>query len=456
MRIKEKLSKLYQHIMEPQHDLQYEILCCVVFISLLILSVFLKPVALLCFAVSAGMMLLLKNDALFRFLLFAFPFAVAFKMDPDSSSFFTYMEFLALFLMIIRLRRISLVVVVPMGILLVTVILGMQSFGAIVDVVKLVAGLLILYYFTEEYQKVDMIKYFSFFIAGMVSSSFLGAFKLHIPRLLDMYYGEIDYVNVGSKTVMRFEGIFNDPNYFSVAAMFCVVVCLLTLLSRTYKGNKNNKYIWIGSAVGFVLFSILGLATISKSFFLLYIVSCALIIWSAYKDSPLMKQLNPKTMMMVGAIIIITVVVIDPFGLISSIISRLTSSNLLTGRGVIWADYWKAITQSAGSVFFGNGIDAALVNGRAAHNSYIESVYYLGLIGLLLYIAAFAVILLNKHRPFKRKVVNYIGALVLMMAFAFLCSMNRTEIKYYLMICYIIYNSNFGKHKQMNRQQTEV
>ena len=454
MKIKEKLSKLYHCVMEPQHDLQYEVFFCIVFTFLLTLSVFLKPVALLCFAVSVGMMLLLKNDALFRILLFACPFAVVFKMNPDSSSFFTYMEFLALFLLIARVRRVSPVIIVPMVVFLLTVILGIQSFGAIV--VKLVVGLLILYYFTEEYRKIDMIKYSSFFLAGMVTSSFLGAFKLHIPRLMDMYYGETDYVNVGGKTIMRFEGIFNDPNYFSVAAMFCVLICLLSLLNRTYKGNINNKYIWVGSAIGFVLFSAFGLATASKSFFLLYVVSCVLIAWSAYKNSLMLKQLNPKKIVIIVAIIIITVVVIDPFSLISTIISRLTSSNLLTGRGEIWAAYLDAIFQSAGSVFFGHGIDAELVNQRAAHNSYIESVYYLGLIGLLLYVAAFAVILLNKRRPFKRTLVNYIGFLVLMAAFAFLCSMNRTEIKYYLMICFIIYNNNFSPSKRMKLQQTEM
>ena len=149
-------------------------------------------------------MLFLKNDALFRILWFAFPFAVVFKMSPDSSSFFTYMEFLTLFLLIVRVRRISPIIIVPMTIFLLAVALHIHSLGAIVDVVKLAAGLLILYYFTEEYRKIDMIKCCSFFLAGMVSSSFLGAFKLHILRLLDMYYGEIDYMDVGSKTVMRF------------------------------------------------------------------------------------------------------------------------------------------------------------------------------------------------------------------------------------------------------------
>ena len=143
MQFKDMITRRIHQILEPEHDLRYEVICCLVFNVLLVLSVFVKPVALLCFVVSAAMLLFLRSDALYRWLLFAFPCAVIFKMNPDSSSFFTYLEFLSLFLIVIRARKISLVVVAGIALLVLEVLVGINSLGAVVDIVKLIVGLLL-------------------------------------------------------------------------------------------------------------------------------------------------------------------------------------------------------------------------------------------------------------------------------------------------------------------------
>lgn len=445
MQIKDMITKRIHQILKPEHDLRYEVICCLVFNILLILSVFAKPVALLCFVVSAGMLLFLRSDAIYRWLLFAFPCAVIFKMDPDSSSFFTYLEFLSLFLIVIRTRKISPLVVAGIALLVLEVLVGINSLGAVVDIVKLVAGLLLYYYFTEEYLRKDIVKYTSFFLAGMISSSILGMFKLNIPRLMDMYYGEVDYARIGGEQITRFQGIFNDPNYFSIAAILCVLICLLALLSRTYAGSKRNLYTWIGVAAGFVLFSLWGLSTISKSFFLLYVVTIVIAVLDLRKSSPLLRKLDMKKALIAAGIAVVAVVVIDPMGLISSVIGRLQASDLLTGRGKIWGMYWTAISQSAGVFLFGNGIDAGLLDQQSAHNMYLETVYYIGLIGCLLYAANIVLITWCKRRPFQHKISNYLGFAAVFATFMFLCGLNRTEYKYYLMIAFMIFNYNFQK-----------
>lgn len=445
MQIKDMIMKRLHQILEPEHDLRYEVICCLVFNILLIISVFAKPMALLCFLVSAGMLLFLRNDALYRWLLFAFPFAVIFKMGPDSSSFFTYLEFLSLFLIMVRIRKISPLVVGGIALLVLEVLVSINSFGAAVDIIKLITGLLMYYYFTEDYLRKDVVKYVLFFLAGMLSSSVLGMFKLHIPRLMEMYYGEVDYAWIGGEQITRFQGIFNDPNYFSIAAILCVLVCLLALLSRTYAGSKRNLYSWIGIAAGFILFSVLGLSTVSKSFFLLYVVSIVIAIVDLRKSSPLLRKLDMKKALIAGGVAVIAVLVIDPMGLISSVIGRMQASDLLTGRGKIWLDYWRVISQSAGAFLLGNGIDAALIDQQSAHNMYIETVYYIGLIGCLLYTANIVLITWCRRRPFKHKLSNYLGFLAVFAAFMFLCGLNRTEYKYYLMIGFMIFNYNFQK-----------
>ena len=447
MGIKKQCAELMNRILKPKHSLRLEMIGCLIFYILLSFSVFSGPVAFICFIVCAVLLLFLQNDAMFRWLLFAFPFAVVFKMTPDSSSFFTYLEFLALFLCIVRMRKFSPLIMLILALLALEVVARINSFGAIVDIVKLTAGLMLLYFFTEEYQRKDAVKYVSFFLAGMIASSLLGMFKLYIPRFLSMYYGEIDYVTIGSREVMRFEGIFNDPNYFAIAAMLCVLVCLLETVSGTYKGSKKSRNRWLCAVLGFVLFSVSGLATVSKSFFLLYAVTIVTVVLCLHKVSPLLKKFNLLKIGIAGILLLIVVVLVDPFDLVSSVLYRLTASNILTGRGAIWVDYWNSITQTVGAFLFGSGIDAGYINNRAAHNMYLESVYYIGLMGLLLYIGANALIVWCKRRPFQRSLVNYLGFLILAMAFFFLCGLNRTEIKYYLMIGFIVYNRDFLKNR---------
>jgi len=448
MVIRNYLGKFVNRIMDPQNGTRYELLCYVAFCVLLIVSLFVKACAFLNFLVCACLLLFAKNESLFRWLLFAFPFAVVFKMEPDSSSFFTYLELLAVFLICVRAWRklLAPVVLAVLGVLALEMAAGIHSLQGVVTILKAINGLLLLYFFAKTCDPSEACSYFWPYIAGMLSSSVLGMFKLKIPRFLAMYYGEVDYVRVGSKQIMRFEGIFNDPNYFSISAILCVSVCMMAFMTRMVRKEKTTPQHWALLCGCCLFFVVAGFATVSKSFLGLFVIVTVVLILALPRQwlGRLLQKVKWKYVLPIGVVVLIMAAVIDPFHMFSAIISRLTSSNVLTGRGAIWVAYWKACTESVGAFLMGHGIDAALVNGRAAHNMLLETIYYIGLVGLILYITAIVVIVRSNRRVFSRKLVNYLGFVAVVMSFLFLCGLNRVETPFYWIVAYLLYSVDFG------------
>jgi O-antigen ligase len=78
----------------------------------------------------------------------------------------------------------------------------------------------------------------------------------------------------------------------------------------------------------------------------------------------------------------------SPFAVI---MARLTGgdnlSDLTTKRSDLFAWYWEIITEDLKIFFFGQGMQAALIQGKGAHNIYVEITYYTGFIGLVLILA---------------------------------------------------------------------
>ena len=77
----------------------------------------------------------------------------------------------------------------------------------------------------------------------------------------------------------------------------------------------------------------------------------------------------------------------SPFAVV---LERLTSSkdlsDITTNRSDLFVAYWRAITKNVGTLLFGYGFNAPLLNGRGAHNVFLELAYYIGIVGLTLII----------------------------------------------------------------------
>lgn len=398
---------------------------CALATVLLVGSFFLRVLVYPCFIVYVAAIFVLDNRRMFQFLLFTFSYAVVFKISSASMSFFTLVELAALMKLVITKRKIQI------SFLVVTVLLTAEMLVKSwlnIDIIKILMELALFYFFAVDYDHKDAHKYSIYFVVGIVVSSFVGMFKERIPRLLQMYE-DLNYEWINGKYTIRFSGIFNDPNYYAIPLILCVVV----LLSLLMGGNADNKRRWIPV---FGVISAFGFATVSKSFFLVYFLVVVLYaLFTKSKGKPM------RLVAVVGALTFL--LVLNPFGLLDGILSRFSSVDLTTGRTKIWAGYLEVIRESPSSLLFGHGVDAAYVR-RPAHNTYIEIVYYVGLIGAILFFAALLIIVHMNASRFRRGVLNYLGFATMAAQLFMLCGFKAYELPFYLSVAYMIYNNDFA------------
>ena len=218
----------------------------------------------------------------------------------------------------------------------------------------------------------------AFLIALLVSSLYAYIFR-NTYQIRSLRGAEVPAYWLSSH--LRFNGLFRDPNYY----MAMLVAALTLLISLRLKGEISRLHFMI-MFFGFTMF---GLLTYSKSFLLLiaiiYVVYIALLF-------------GKRKYMLAFMIIAATAVVVSislkikgsPLQIIFYRFS--TASNLddlTTGRSELHIRYLKAIGESAESLIFGYGLDAPFL-GLSPHNLYLEILYYLGIGGLLIFLAEIA------------------------------------------------------------------
>lgn len=179
----------------------------------------------------------------------------------------------------------------------------------------------------------------------------------------------------------RFSGLFRDPNYY----MALLIVALALLINLRLKGELGRPA-FIAMSICFAIF---GFLSYSKTFLILIII-----VYIVY----VFLLLGRKKFFFAFALVAVTGIVIwaalqmedSPLQIILYRFETATNlDDLTTGRSEIYVRYLSAINESACSLIFGYGLDAAFLR-KSPHNLYLEILYYLGLSGLLLFIAEFA------------------------------------------------------------------
>ena len=86
-----------------------------------------------------------------------------------------------------------------------------------------------------------------------------------------------------------------------------------------------------------------------------------------------------------GVLAFIIYTLMGKIDFLSTVLGRLQGANnlaeLTTGRSKIWQDYLENFFEEPIYVLIGRGVNARLIKGKGSHNTYIELIYYLGIIG---------------------------------------------------------------------------
>lgn len=337
-------------------------------------SIYLLVPCLVCFVALAAWSAV-KGMAI-PVLLYFLPFSSLLKIRPGTVSLYT-VALVAVFAVYIVLgsRKIRVHHLIP-GLLLIALVLVVKTVtGDPVGTSFIVLSISILAspFLVRDFEgKYDFYWLTLFFALGIIVAAFTSRYLVVFPTIARF----IRKLSISGIT--RHSGYFNDPNFYAAhitAAMSGVLVLFL---------NPQKKGRMAMSALLLVLLVFCGFLSVSKSFLL--ISACALIVWFLtflFQRGKLSVKLTVIMTMLVGVAFLLSATVFTD--LMDMMFARLsgtqTLSDFTTHRSELWLNYLRELGEKPALLFFGKGYSTDLLNGRGSHNTLLQIVYQLGIVG---------------------------------------------------------------------------
>lgn len=385
----------------------------------------------------------LKPEDIMCYLLLLLPFATIYKINPESTSFLTILEVISIVLISIKLnyRRIRIPIVFFIFFVYLIVFDVLNSNFAVVEYFRQFLGLVILYLFTRQ-MKIDSIKkdnnsshsffalyqrFIVYFTLGLLISSSIALLADKFPY----FYSYVRKIGYDSEIQNRFSGLNGDPNYYSINIIMSMIGLFFLYIKR-----KIRISFWFI----FLILSLFGIITYSKSFILMYIIVLLFIAFMLLKNS---LGLGLVIFLVFSSVTII-LFSMGKIPYLNLLMRRFTNiknlSDLTTGRLNLWLEYVTFLIEHPVAIIIGVGIGANYLSG-GSHNWYIESIYYLGLLGTMLYFYCIYKALSIKILFEKNRVIKFFGFITLMIMYFFLQMLFSNELPFHFVIAYAIYVS---------------
>lgn len=384
--------------------------CWLLVAQMLNVTAILLP-CLVCFLLLVGWAAI-KNAAM-PVILFFLPFAPLLKFRPGTISFFTIALLLVYGIYTVTgSRRVKVLHLIPALLLVVMTLIVKTAYGHDLDnsYVLFAITLMLVPFITRELDEgYDFYWLTVCFALGIclaaITAQYLTVFPT-ISRYIDVN------VNLG---FARRSGYNGDPNFYSAHITTALSGILVLLLSET----KRSKLFVLAALACLLLYC--GLMSVSKSFLLISV--CLLLLW-------VLTLLLQRGKVSVKVTLIVTLVVAGGFllsstvftDMLNTIFSRFSQdanlSDFTTGRTEVWARYIQAMLEDVRLLLFGQGYSDVIIGEKPAHNTLLEGLFQLGLIGcalLSLWMVHFFQTLLNGARLQRNQIARL--AMVLMGAF---------------------------------------
>lgn len=415
------LSSKSKNIGEYVKKFHVEIVCAILFMCLLLRLV--SPIfALIAFVIAlAGMIYEFDVKGLY-YIAFLYPFRFIFRYKNDDIYLFVLLIAMWICIMSIRIlldKKLSQKNNLKWFIVLLVLILyilfprnGISGFIYGIKLSLVIISVFILGVYKEELN----IKYFLLvFIGGIITSSVMALFRSYIPSL-DSLVGV--YITFSNQT--RFMGLDRDPNYYTISLLVS-----MSMMMVVYLKNKISWYIFFPISSVLLCF---GFMTISKSFILAFAGVCLFFLITdiiikrkkSIFDIGLMLLIillsmaicYSQTQLLFSRLNISDTFTVDGttmneyFNIINPLLEISNNMNFdefTTGRFNIWKSYFNEFENAPIKLVFGHGF-GEMVNERASHNTIIQGVYSIGVIGIIYLLI---VIIFYLKSQFKNKFCFY-------------------------------------------------
>ncbi|MDO5144138.1 MAG: O-antigen ligase family protein [bacterium] len=361
------------------------------------------------------------------------PFATILKLQAGSTSFYTYLLLLYVLKSFYQKGSFDIFAVV---FVLYFVIMQMINMNFDITIsIKMFANLCFLDLAYERYSGRDTRGVFYAYILGVVFSSVFMMLDSSFFRVSEI----VDNINTlgkqfGNGDEVRFAGCYGDPNYYSVNLV--LALCLIVLL-------LNQGKIKSMSAIGLTAFFVYcAYITYSKSAYVMLAFPLMLYMYSEWKKGRIIKP----TMMIVGIFLLMLIILQIKPDLFDIILERFGESgaggsainSLTTGRTDIWGYYLEYFVRHPLKTIFGSGMCGfAEVRGRAAHNTFIEMLFHLGIVGSLLLIAGMRSVFEAYHIRHEYSFINRCIPISIMIMYAFLSELFMSDPPIHMFLAFL-------------------
>lgn len=390
-------------------------------------------IALVVFIINLATIAWFNEQEIFCELMFLMPFTMIYKINAVSTSLFTYLVLVATLVFLLKRGRIEQRIIPPFLFMAMYMLIGVGNNFA--DYMKLLINIMLTLLFTDMIRRENFSRVVLSLSLGVILSSFVGLRKSSWPTLAG-YFSNMKEEYINGVMKYRFTGLYMDPNYFSIIIM----ICIFGLLCFVYLKEIDFK-IGIPMTIALIVFGIL---TYSRLFYV-----CLLFVFI------IIFIIRIKVTQKVGSSIFIALLTIglglfsaDKYGIINNIMYRFYANDISNNRFIIWNNYLSYLGNSLKTLFLGDGIGAPYYYGVGPHNFYIEIIYYLGIIGGIVYLFLYASILFKKQdRIIKRGILDYAMTFVLLIMFGTLGMLFSNDFPFIVMMDWVFLNigiqSNF-------------
>lgn len=410
---------------------------------------YLTPVVVAGLLFFIGMIAFNDIKLILPLMLFYLPWATIMKLSPGTFSFFSLVSIIILARLVIKSRKLNNLNAMVAGLLLI----GMMILTSVARAEAMPTSfirfgmvlLMLTWYISDKENYPDFEVCTIFYSAGMLLASGMAYLLLASPGM-QRFISVMNYANI---KVTRLAGFNQDPNYFAMQVLLAVV-CLFILSNHT---RSTLKKVIQFSAIGCLLF--FGLTSVSKMF-LISLVMIGLVWFIGMLTSR--NDVSQKVTVILLCAALATVIVSTQLfsDMIDEYLKRFAEitnvSSLTTGRSDLQAFYINYILNNIDVLLCGVGFILKYPAGvpNNVHNTPIDFIYRLGIIGTALfvtwYINIFKQASLKIKMLFEKKLQFLIVLLGLFLPWMALDVLGGDEFFYYLTL--LIFASNYLKSQQ--------
>lgn len=378
-----------------------------------------------CLLMNAVYIILAGEKAAWKLMFALLPFAQVYKvLALGGTSFYTLLEVLMIVAAMIRLKEIRQKFLIPFVLWAVYVLLG-SGLNVLMWIKQLMIPMLIYVFFRSQRPSFkDLILHLS---VGLLLSSVLALFAFDIPQLLEMM--NLSRLWEAEGVVYRFTGLYRDPNYYTLVIVLCVISMVAFFTSRRM---GVEALVLAGVMIYF------GARSASKSFVLMLVAVAMMFVVCMFLN----KRYVGGTVTLAVAALGVVAMMAGKLNVFTGVLMRLQSGDLTTGRVSTWGRYFAYFGENGLRLFFGSGINAGFLEETAAHNTYIDLLYFYGIAGTALFALTCLRAIGNRAR--KIRFANILPLVCLMAMNMFLSSVDFFDFPFNLILVFYALQEDFS------------